>query len=278
MDAGAMTLPTKAGRQRGRVLAWIAGGLALVLLLLAIATYSAWRTEAGARLLWSAAQRFAPGRLEGELVGGTLAEGLRVRGLRYQDAQRTLAIDSIDAAWDLSLSPLALRIDRLHVGTVDLTRQPGPSEPATMPPSLRLPFALDLRDARVREIITREAGSEDATRLRDLRLQAGSDGVQHRVRLHRLETDAGSLRADLSLNGDAPFPLAGSVGLDGRVREQDMRVDARLSGSLQALRIDADGGAGKLAGHARIEATPFAPVPLQRAQVRVDDLDRKSVV
>ncbi|GIZ50216.1 translocation/assembly module TamB domain-containing protein [Noviherbaspirillum aridicola] len=267
-------LPTS---QHGRALAWVAGIVAALLLLLAATLLAAWRTETGARMLWQAAQRFAPGKLEGELLGGTLADGLRLRALRYEDAQRSVAVDSVEGAWRLSFSPLALSIDSLALGRVELTQQPTPPEPATMPPSLRLPLALEIRDLRVRELIVREAGKEGGTQLRDLRLQANSDGVRHRLRLQQADTPYGRVRASLNLAGDAPYPLDGAASIEGRVQEQEFRADARLSGSLETLRIDADGGAGKLNGQAGIEASPFAQVPLRRAVVKIDDFNPQAL-
>lgn len=264
-------------RARGGILAWTVGGLALLILVLAIALLGAWRTETGARLLWQAAQRFAPGQLEGELAGGSLAEGLRLRGVRYQDAQRTLSVDSIDGTWRLSFSPLTLTIDSLAIGRVDLTQQPKPPEPAVMPRSLRLPLALEIRDLRVAELMLREAGKEGGTQLRDVRLQAASDGVRHRLRVQQAETPAGRLQASLNIGGDAPFPLDGTAALAGRMQDQDFRADARLAGSLETLRIHAEGGAGKLNGNADIDASPFAPVPLRRALIRVDDLNPQAI-
>lgn len=258
-------------------MAWIAGTLAVLVLVLAAAGLAAWRTEAGARALWSAAQRFAPGKLEGELLGGTLADGLRLRNVRYEDAQRSLAIDRAEGAWRLSFSPLTLYIDSLTLGRVELTQQPKPPEPAVMPASLRLPLALEIRDLRLGELMLREAGKEGATSLRDLRLQASSDGVRHRLRLQQAQTPFGRVQASLSLGGDAPFPVDGAVAVAGRVQEQDYRVDARLTGSLEALQINADGGAGELSGKADIEAAPFATVPLRRAIIRVDEFNPRAL-
>ncbi|HEY8606121.1 MAG TPA: translocation/assembly module TamB domain-containing protein [Noviherbaspirillum sp.] len=260
---------------RGGALAWTVAVLALLVLLLAAAIHAALHTEAGARTLWRAAVRFAPGQLSGEVAGGTVADGLRLRALRYQDETQLLSVDSIDGAWRLSLSPLSLTIESLRIGTVDVTRQPTPSEPATMPRSLRLPLALEVRDAVLRELVLHAEGGE--TRYRNLRLQAASDRVRHSLRLQQLDTPFGSLQGTLRLAGDAPFPLDGNIGLEGRYQDQAFRLDARLGGSLEALRVDADAGAGEFSGKAEIDAAPFSPLPLRRALIRVDDFDPRAL-
>ncbi|BFG80471.1 hypothetical protein PTKU46_85050 [Paraburkholderia terrae] len=48
---------------------------------------------------------------------------------------------------------------------------------------------------------------------------------------------------------------------------------AHLSGSLETLIAELDASGMKLTGHARVEATPFAEVPLQRATLTFDHVN-----
>ena len=52
-----------------------------------------------------------------------------------------------------------------------------------------------------------------------------------------------------------------------------MQVSGRLSGTLETLTAELDASGMKLAGHARVEATPFAEVPLQRATLTFDHIN-----
>jgi translocation and assembly module TamB len=81
--------PEPPRRRRHRVLraaAWIAGVVALVVALAALALYGALTTERGTRLAWRAAVAMSGGRLSGTLEGGTFATGVRLADVRWQSA------------------------------------------------------------------------------------------------------------------------------------------------------------------------------------------------
>jgi translocation and assembly module TamB len=70
-----------------------------------------------------------------------------------------------------------------------------------------------------------------------------------------------------------PFALTGDVGYSGKVNAEPVQVGGHLTGSLEALVGELDASGMKLAGHARIEAAPFAAVPLQRATLTFDHIN-----
>ncbi len=268
--------PPQPRQRRGRQLAWWAGGsTALLLVALAGTTLFALNTEHGARLLWNGAIQALGGKLSGELAGGTVADGLHLRQLHYRDEQRILDIDRIDASWHLSILGRKFTVDTLRVGTVRLTQQPSPSEPSTLPSSLTLPLALDIRDVVLDHLSLTQGTS--TTELDKLNLHGNSDGVQHTLVLDSLSTPYGDATALLHLNGQRPFALGGALELRGAYQndsqKEQYQLAAQLSGSLEELGIALKASGDRLKGSADVTATPFAPVPLKRARIDLQHLN-----
>ncbi|HYD96258.1 MAG TPA: translocation/assembly module TamB domain-containing protein, partial [Noviherbaspirillum sp.] len=248
---------------------------ALLLLLVAFALFAVF-TESGARIAWNAAQRILGGQLSGEVAGGTLADGLQLRNVVYEDATKRLQIDRLDGKWQLSRSPLMLTVQNLQIGKADLTLRPGPEkEPAGLPKEIKLPLAFDLQRAGVQELAIHSDGSTN--RINDIVLRAGSDRVHHRVELERAVTPFGKAAASMRLNGQDPFALSGNANLDGGLREIPYRLGVELSGTLREPGIRLDAAAAGATARADVAATPFAEVPLRRAEMRVRSLNPKAL-
>jgi translocation and assembly module TamB len=267
----------QAGNRPARRRRWparLAIGLLLLVLLLAGAAYSLVFTDWGARNSWKLATRALSGALSGEIVGGNLAHGLDLRNLRWSNQTTTVAIDRLHGRWQLSLSPRKLTISALELGKVDVTLRPSkePSEPAKLPAQIHLPLELDLQKLAIGEVAVHQGDA--TTTLTDLLLRASSDRVHHNLTLEKLGTPWGAARAVLTLAGDAPFPLNGSASLDGAWQKHDYRIDTTLDGTLETPRVALKASGGDaLRAEARIEATPFAPIPFRRARVAVEHLD-----
>ena len=254
--------------------------LAVATLLLALAATLAWvvGTDSGTRNAWRLAVWSMQGKLSGVHGGGSLADGVHLRNLRYRDAAMQLDIDRIDAAWDLSLRQRRLTVSYLRVGTVDINKQPSPPTPTVMPSSLSLPLALNLNDVSLQKLILQQGTS--VTELSGLQLHGTSDGVQHTLVLDKLTTAFGQATALLHLNGKQPFALNGGVELAGLYQQdqqekssEKFQLAAQLSGSLQELGIALAATGDKLNGKADIVATPFSTVPLKRAKVNLQHVN-----
>ena len=251
--------------RRSRTGRRIAGVLLGAILLLATLLIWMVQFESGTRLLWNTSVWALQGRLSGNFGGGTLASGIRVQQLSYRDATTIASVDSIDGSWHLGLAARCLTINYLRVGNVDLQLQPTPSEPTTMPASLRLPLALTLNDIALKQLRLQQGTT--VTELSDLLLHGDSDGTQHTLVLDRLTTPYGKASAMLHLNGQQPFVISGGAELAGAWQQEKFQLAATLSGSLQQLGIQLNASGDKLNGNANIVATPFDTVPLQRADI-----------
>ncbi|PFH08337.1 translocation and assembly module TamB [Collimonas sp. PA-H2] len=267
--------PPKPGAAAGR-LRWLwrlLAALPLALLLLAAALFYGLRTESGARTLWQLSTWGLHGNLSGQLAGGTLADGLRLRNLVYRDATQQYKIDHIDAKWRLSFSPLKLQVAYLHVGDVDARLEPTPPTPTVMPASLKLPLQLLLNDISLNKLSLHQGLS--TTELSHLQLHGESDGVKHNLVLEQLATPYGKASAKLSLNGVSPFALSGGAELGGEYEKEKYQLDAVLSGSLAALGVDLTARGDKLSGSAKVAATPFAAIPFKTLDLQVAHVNPK---
>ncbi|MBB5445277.1 MULTISPECIES: translocation/assembly module TamB domain-containing protein [unclassified Paraburkholderia] len=272
------TTPPK--RRWGRLLLKTVAGTVVVLVLLAALAvgllYGALTTERGTAYAWHAAVKLLGGRLAGTLDGGTLARGVQLRDVRWRslDGSGTdIEIDRVAGSWALAREPWRFTIDHLHVGTIEARVGPSSStsEPLSVPPDLQLPMQLEIRDVQVERLLLHQGAS--TTELSSFAFHGRSDGRHHEAAIDRLDTPFGALTAAAKLDGVRPFPLTGEVGYAGKVNDEAVQVAGHLSGTLEQLVAELDASGMKLAGHARVEAAPFAAVPLQRATLSFDHVN-----
>ncbi|MEX3629412.1 MAG: translocation/assembly module TamB domain-containing protein, partial [Burkholderia sp.] len=266
-------------RRLGRALAWSAGVLLLVVLLVG-ALAAAVMTERGTRLAWQAAVAVLGRRLAGTLEGGSLAEGVRISKLAWVTPGgkgTEVRIDRVEGRWALTRAPLRFTLDYLRAGTIDVTLAPSPPDttPTTLLRDLDLPLQLTLRELRFDMLRIHEAGS--TTELTQLLAHGQSDRRHHALTLERLDTPFGALTADVRLDGARPFAIAGTAGYSGKVSSEQVDAHATLSGSLEALVLDLDASGMKLAGRAHVEAAPFGAVPLTRATLAFDHVNPRAL-
>ncbi|WP_144145034.1 translocation/assembly module TamB domain-containing protein [Paraburkholderia sp. BCC1884] len=265
------------GRVLLKTLAWTVGVLVLLVAVAIGLVYGALTTERGTAYAWRAAVKLLDGKLSGTLERGALASGVQLRQVRWRslDGSGTdIQIDRVDGRWALAREPWRFTVDYLHVGTVDArlgSSSSSSSEPLALPHDLRLPMQLELRDIQVDKLLLRQGAS--TTEFSRFMFHGRSDGRHHEAAIERLDTPFGALTASARLDGVRPFPLTGDVGYSGKVNDEAVQVGGHLSGTLENLVAELDASGMKLAGHARVEATPFSDVPLQRATLTFDHIN-----
>lgn len=244
--------------------------LLVLLILLAALLWAAVYTEPGTRTVWRIATAMDD-RLDGDFKAGTLARGLQLDNILYQDPEKRVNIDRVAVQWDWTLSPLRLHIAKLDVGKVEFTQLPAPEEPLELPQSLQLPLAFELDNATIDELVVR---SETTTQtFSDIALRGNSDGLNHRFVLQHADTPFGRATIQAYLRGEKPYKLSGKVGLDSEVREERYEVNAYFSGTLEKMNVAASAMGEKLKGNADVVATPFDAIPFTEARIRVSELD-----
>ncbi|MEO7106357.1 MAG: hypothetical protein ABIZ09_08300, partial [Rhodoferax sp.] len=247
------------------------GALAALAVLLVVSVALSVKTEWGTRLLWQAASRLVPGQLSGALLGGTVADGLQLRNVVYQNETTRVSVDKINASWHLQRSPLRLSVPYLRLGAVDVTLLPVPALPMAMPKQLTLPLAIDLRSASIQQLVIRQ--NANTTQFNDIDLNASYDHVAHRLVLEHATTPFGLVTGALRLAATAPFDVAGNVKLTAKDGENSYEANAQLIGTLRALGIKMDAKGKQLDGQASIDASPFAVVPVRSAWVAIRGFD-----
>jgi translocation and assembly module TamB len=267
----------RAGRLLLKTLAALVVVLVLVVALALGLLYGALTTERGTAYAWQAAVKLLGGKLSGTLESGALANGVRLREVRWRalDGSGTdIQIDRVSGRWALMREPWRFTIDYLHVGTVDArigASSSSSSEPLKLPQDLRLPMQLEIRDVQVDKLVLHQGTS--TTEFSHFAFHGRSDGRHHEAAVERLDTPFGAVTASAKLDGVRPFPLTGDVGYSGKVNDEAVQVGGHLSGTLANLVAELDASGMKLAGHAQVEATPFGEVPLKRATLTFDHVN-----
>lgn len=266
-------------RRLWKSLAWAVAAPVLIVGLVAGLLYGAATTERGTAWVWRAAVKVLGGQLAGTLDSGTIATGLRLHDVSWHGKDgTTFAIDRVSSQWALEIHegrPWRFVLDYLHVGDVDArivpSPTPEPSSPMTLPGDLRLPLALEIRDVRVAKLTLHTGAS--ATEFSNFAFHGRSDGRHHEAAVEQLDTPYGAVSASAKLDGVRPFALSGDVGYAGKVNNEDVQMNARLGGSLEALTAEIAASGMKLTGQAHVEAAPFAAVPLKRATLAFDHVN-----
>ncbi|RKP56688.1 translocation/assembly module TamB domain-containing protein [Pararobbsia silviterrae] len=268
----------RAALRRGRWLraaVWPLVALAALVVVALGSVLGAIQTEKGTRHVWQAAVQLLDGHLSGTFEGGALATGVRFSHLRWHDAGTDIEIDRFDGRWRLTRRPLKFTIDYVRAGTIDVRIAPSTSTtPMTLPRDLRVPLALDIEELRVSKV--RIHDGDATTEFTDIAARGRTDGRHHEVAIDSFVTPWGALTAAAKLDGVRPFALSGDAGWSGKVSEQEIKVGARVSGSLETLTAEVDASGMQLVGHASAVAMPFADVPLKTLSLAFEHVDPRA--
>jgi translocation and assembly module TamB len=147
---------------------------------------------------------------------------------------------------------LAVVVRELAIGEVEVTSKPSDAD-VPLPESLRLPIAIDIRQARLARLVLRTAGDPGQasvagsvagsagtpTRLSDL-----SASLHYNRRVWTIDTlglrgDFGKLSVDGTVGDSRPYKVAGHALLETVVTDEPLSVNAKLGGDLKALTVDA---------------------------------------
>ncbi|WP_254659160.1 translocation/assembly module TamB domain-containing protein [Ralstonia pickettii] len=265
-----------------RALRWFGASVALVLtIVLGLAGWLVWaiHSQSGTAQLWALATRFGNAYVSGKLEGGTVREGLSLRDLHVRAGSTEVRIDHVEGRWAITRGPWHAHFAYLRAGNVEVILHPTPPTPPSGPPdSLALPLGLDVDRLAVDRLAIRQGTS--TTELKSIAGSLHSDGTHHNVLLDGMESPAGKLAATLRMTGTRPYPLTGAATLATQFevngQKQDASVSAQLSGSLEALHIEATGTGAKLTAQALIDATPFGALPLSRAVVSAEHVNPRA--
>ena len=239
------------------------------------------------RLIADQAVAFSGGRLDIEAPEGSVFGEMRMRRIVWSDADMTVTVDDARLSLDwFGLLRLAVVVRELAIGEVEVISKPSDAD-VPLPESLRLPIAIDIRQARLARLVLRTAddpgqaavagsaaGSAGApTRLSDL-----SASVHYNRRVWTIDTlglrgDFGKLSVDGTVGDRRPFKVTGHALLETVVTDEPLSVNAKLGGDLQALTVDAGTVMREASLTAQASLSPLALKWLGKANLKVDRLD-----
>ncbi|GBL46425.1 protein of unknown function DUF490 [Sulfuriferula multivorans] len=218
------------------------------------------------------ATRLAGGQLSFEGVSGSLYGPLKFSRVRLDTPERHIEARDVVLDW----SPHALLYDhqllirKLTLASLDITLIKPSPEPPKLPVTLRLPYALNIPDARI-EHLTVHQGAHSWP-LSQLRLALTNPGDAYHARLS-VRSPWGAGQASARLAADAPFALNGTLDFARNDGLHDYTAHTAVSGTLGQLEVQGTGSSGAASGRWQASLTPFQPVPLQQASVVVRQLD-----
>jgi translocation and assembly module TamB len=264
----------------------------VALFAMAIAAFAAVShyASSGALMSMIAAQavEHSGGRLAIDAPEGSPFGEMRAGRIVWSDVDLTVTVKDARLSLDwLGLLRWALVVRELAIGEVEVLTPPS-DVPAVLPDSLKLPVALDIRQARLDRLVFRTAAisprgespgassgasADEPTVLTDLAVSLHYDRRTYTIDKLGLHSDLGTLSAGGTVGDTRPYPVAARALLETAVTDQPLAVNATLGGDLQALTVDAGTVMREAALSAQASLSPFARKWLGKATLRIDRLD-----
>lgn len=303
--------PRPVWRRLGWLALWLPGAL-IALLLAGGVSFWLWAATPGslAQALgwaqpWMQGRADTLGQLHTEGVEGSLRGGGRIAALRWTRGALSVQAEGVQLDWNEALwtgallgqgvHPKALTIRTLRVND---ERPPTPSEPLqalTLPLPISLAFSVDHFELTGKTTLQLDgirghyrygalSDAGDAPALPD----TPGLSTAHRLRLDTLQLADGHYRAQLSLGGEAPMPLALDLQGDIRTTVPDgaglsLAAEARARGTLAGaqaaldLSASAQGAPGTPGPETTLALTarvmPWADQPLVSADLNTQALN-----
>ncbi len=262
-----------ARRSRRRRIAAIALPV-LVLLVAAIAGGLAWLgSESALRTVVERAAAATGGRLAVAAPSGSLLGTVRARRIVWSDAGTVASADEVVLALDWrALLAATVRVREASAGHVEVVTAPSDA-PAAPPASLALPVRVEIVQARVGELVVRQAGDDAPLRLEDLRASARYRRGLWTLDALSLRGPFGALQAGGTIADAPPFALKARALLETRALDEPLTVDATADGDLSTLSVDARAVLRDASASAKLGLAPFGPRPVASVDLTLSALD-----
>lgn len=247
--------------------------LALLAIALLIGS-AAWLigSESGLQTALRLAGEASAGRLQIAEARGRLIGPLAIASLRWQDADRQIAVAGLRVDWSApALLQGKLQIAELAAETLEISQAPN-NDPLRVPDQLTLPLAIDIERLALGKL-----SLNGNTLAEGLAGRLSSDGRDHRVEHLALRLADVAVAAQARLDGQAPFPLSATLQLSGQLEGRPLAITANAGGALEKIDLSIVASAG-IDGHAEVALTPFAAAPFARARLQLEHIDPASWV
>ncbi|WP_035055210.1 translocation/assembly module TamB domain-containing protein [Andreprevotia chitinilytica] len=277
-----MTEPTSPPPKRRRdVIRWLVYGTLGFLLLLAAGIYTAasWLDGESGRA-WLLSKLNQSGVVKIERVDGPLWRDVTVTGISVDTPEVAVKVDRVHLVWDAyALWGRTFSARTLDIGNVEIRTKPQPPKPKPSPPptSLALPLGIQINELRLGKLVVVDTPVE----LHDIKLAFSSSGRFHVLDLKQLATPHGRLWAKLSLDGQAPFKVGGSVDFAGHADEYAVNANYKLAGNLRDLALNGQISGARMQGRLNLRVDAFAPYVyniVHEAKLEIDQLNPATVL
>jgi translocation and assembly module TamB len=283
MNGDASHFPDTLRRKRLR---WLlkAGGILFVLAALAT-TMTVWlfNAESGLRVVLGVATHLSGGMLRAEGVEGTLRGPFSVSRLTLDLPEAKIEFSGLACDWQPSdLFSRKLAITRLRIEEVDVFLQESetPSEPLSLPESLRLPLDVNLAAMEIGRFRLIGHDPEPANTnaaplfvLTDARLSLIADATRFHLQKLAVSAPQGRVEAEGELGTLAPHTLRVSGQFGGIVAGEELSVQIEGEGGLAepVLRLWAQGQG--VQGKVTLVTAPFEAMPVKTLELELDGVN-----
>jgi len=239
--------------------------------------YWLFNSSTGLQLMLASISRLSAGTIQFAGVHGTLHD-LDIDHIQITSDEHVLTARHLRAEWHPDqLLQKQIHIHHLSAASVHiqlLASQPE-QDPPHPPDTLNLPVSIALDTLKIDAIQFTPVGEEHPQDLMsELTLSVHSDGNHHQLTHFHALTPWGDVQARAQLEGNAPFGLAGRIGLSGPAPWKNTR--AVMSGNLEQMIIqitaEQPGASAKLDARLR----PFSANPLAQLDVDAEQINPAS--
>ena len=250
--------------------------IVLLVMTLLVAAAAAWLlyTEPGFAWALARAQRAAGSALSLDGPRGSLAGGVALDRIHYEQEGMTLECrDATMALSPLSLVALAPRISRLACAELTVTTRPGGAPPG-LPASLALPLRLDIAEVRVGRLTVLGAGNP--VTITGIAFSYAFSMTGHRLRDATLEVAGFRVSGNAAIGAASPFRIEGDIGAR-RAGAPAVDLSATLGGSLEVLHVSVQGKIEGATASLEGSLAPFAPNPIDKLHASWSALDLEAL-
>ena len=269
-----VTPETPRAARRTRYTYWLLSaflGVIAVAVALVLASAAFLLSQSGLPFVIARIVAQSEGRLSVEGASGSLASKMSFARIIWRGPDTTLTANDVVVEWQpFALLSSHLAIRGFGAGRMDLEVKP--STGATSPPrTLTVPVTIDIDHVAIAQFgwrIGPRTGSVTG-------IEFGYRGTPsaHQIRNLRLVSEFGAIGADASLQAESPFAADGTVTVTGSGPIEGAKVDAKLSGTLSALRVDIDGALRDATLRGNASLTPFAGGLFESAALTLGNVD-----
>jgi translocation and assembly module TamB len=211
-------------------------------------------------------------KIEG--VQGSLGGPLRVKLIVVDRPDFYVRIEDVEMESAFtSVLRGTLLVRRLDVRSVEL-RTAGAAGAARAPVSFTPPYDIKLLDGRIGTFthgpIDRKG--EDLV-LRDIVLKGEGDKSRWKVDEAAVVTQYGAVRVAGTLGNAKPYAVDLAGRFEGRLQEQDVRVDAKAGGTLEKIEARIEGTVATARARAFAILEPFSASPVKSVDVEASEVD-----